>query len=896
MSIWSWLKRRRRLDEEDFQDEIRAHLTIAADERMAGGADRRSAQLASLKDFGNLTLTTEAARQVWMPAWVEAVGDYGRDARFAVRVLARSPAFALTVIAVLTLGIGLNAAVFTMLKSMALTPLAGISDSSRLGIIVNETEKGRKAGLSYHDYQYVRDHDRAFSGLAASGLAIVNLGRGRSARPIYAELVSGNYFQVLGVGAGRGRTLLASDEIAPGRHPFVVINDGFWRRDFGADPDIVGKTIEINNFQLTVVGVAGSTFHGTIVGYDVEAFIPLMMAPQLGINLGSLQGTPAASDLTADRGAGILDVLGYLRSDMTFASAGTQIDTLSASLAHEAALTENAQRLKVIRLWESPYGGQTFILPALVVLGVMGLLVLTIACANIAGLVLVRGVSRRGELAVRLALGATRARIVRLLVLETLVLAVPGAILGMVLASRGIPVLVEYAETLAAPQRLFFNIGVDRLVIAFSALIACGSAIVFGFVPALRSSRVDLVSVINEDSSPRGASRGRLRAGLVVAQVAVSLLLLVGAGLVTRSLEAARQANPGFDASHVTAIAFDVRANGYNESRGRVFYRRLLETARADAGVESATLASATPLNLVGNREQRVAIDGYTPRRDEDLAFSVNTIGPDYFRTLRIALMSGRGFEDRDDENGAPVVVVNNTLAQKYWDGAANAIGKRIRIGTGDWRRVIGVAADVKYAQVDETPRPYLYVPFLQSYRSSMTLHTRGSAPIAALVEQARARVAALDPDLPLIHAKSLAAETRGATIILEFMSAMLFIFGAAGMVLAGMGIYGLVSYTVKQSTHEIGIRMALGASGSSIVRNFLARGLRLGAIGTIAGMTVAFGVSRLLASVLFGVSATDPVSFARAVLIILAGVILATIVPAWRASRTDPLRALRHQ
>src|SRR6266851_1985318 len=364
MSILSWLKRRR-MDDDDFQDEIRAHLTIAADERMADGADQRSARLASLKDFGNVTLATEAARRVWIPSWLETLRDHVSDVRYAVRVLARGPAFALTVIAVLTLGIGLNAAVFTMLKSMALTPLAGVADSSQLGIVVNETEKGRKAGLSYHDYQHVRDHDRAFSGLAATGVAVVNLGRGRSARPIYGELVSGNYFQVLGIRAQRGRTLLPSDEVAPGRHPFVVLNDGFWRRDFGADPDIVGKTIEINNYRLTVVGVADSTFHGTIVGYDVEVFIPLMMAPQLGINLGSLQHTPS-SDIFADRGAGVLDVLGHLRPGTTLANAAAQIDALSATLAHDAALTDVAQRLKVVPIWQSPYGGQTYLLPALV--------------------------------------------------------------------------------------------------------------------------------------------------------------------------------------------------------------------------------------------------------------------------------------------------------------------------------------------------------------------------------------------------------------------------------------------------------------------------------------------------------------------------------------------------
>ncbi|HZR25700.1 MAG TPA: ABC transporter permease [Vicinamibacterales bacterium] len=882
-------------DKADFDDEIRAHLKIAAAERVADGASPKDAELDSLKEFGNVALTGEAARRVWVPNWLESVFDFVSDIRYSARVLAKSPVFSLTVIAVLTLGIGVNAAVFTLLKSMALNPLSGIGDSSQLSIIVNETDKGRKAGLSYRDYQFVRDHDQSFSGLAASGLLAANFGRGKNAKPIYAELVSGNYFQVLGVRAELGRTILPSDEVAPGGHPYAVLNDGFWRRDFGADPNIVGKTIEINNFKLTIVGVADPSFHGMIVGYDDEAFIPVMMAAQMGANVGSLQ-SGASTDVLADRGAGILDVFGFLRPGVTAPTASAQLKTLSATLMQEAGISETKQQLTLLRIWESPYGGQTFLLPALVVLAVMGLFVLTIACANIAGLVLVRGMSRRGELAVRLALGASRSRVVRLLLLENLVLAIPGAILGMLLAARAIPFLTSYAQTMAAPQRLFFNIQIDRLVIAFAAAVATASALVFGFVPALRSSRIDLVTAINEDSSPRGAARGRLRSGLVIAQVAVSLLLLVGAGLVTRSLDAARHAYPGFDPNHVTAIDIDLRANGYTPARGRVFYRQLLDAVKADPGVESATLASTMPLNLTGVREQRVEVDGYTPRKNEDLGFESATVGPDYFSTLRIPLKAGRGFEDRDDETAAPVAVVNTTFAQKFYAGADNAIGKRIRVGTGGWRTIVGVAADIKYSQINEPPRPYVYQPLFQAYRWSMTLHARGSGPTNAMVEQEQAHIATLDSDLPIIHARALRDTLPGATVILEFMSAFLFVFGASGMALAGMGIYGLVAYTVKQRTREIGIRMALGATTVAVIREFLGRGVRLGAIGVGVGVAGALAISRLLASVLFGVSATDAISFTRAVAIVLGGVVLATIAPAWRASRTNPLTALRHQ
>src|SRR2546423_4741435 len=754
MSILSWLKRRR-LDDEDFQDEIRAHLEIAADEKMADGVDRRTAQLGSLKEFGNVTLTTEAARGVWSPWWLDALHDQASDVRYAIRALAKHPAFSLTLVGVLALGIGLNAAVFTMLKAIAFSPLAGVEQSSRLVSMFRETTSGRDVAVSYPDYQYLRDHDRAFSGLLGSDVATVGLGRGRDSRSLWPEIVTGNYFRVLGVRAGRGRLLLPSDEIAPGRHPVIVLSDGLWRRDFAADPEIVGKTIEINSYPLTVVGVADSTFHGTTVVYDVELFIPVMMAPQLGFTFGSQQTTPSA--ILSDRRAGFFFPQGYLRPGTTLANAAAQTDALWAALSRDRPLADAAEKLRVVPFWKTPGGAPMILLPTLIVLTAMGLLVLLIACANIAGLVLVRGISRRGEIALRQALGATRTRIVRLLFAENLVLAMPGAVLGVLLARRGIPVLVAYAESLAAPRRVFFNVGVDALVIGFAVLVACGSALAFGFIPALQSSRVDLVSVINTDASPRGGSRGRLRAGLVVAQVAVSLILLVGSGLVTRSLEAARRANPGFDSSHVTTVSVDVKQNGYDESRGRVFYRHLLDAVRADAGIESATLAAYEPLAFLDTPARRVAIEGYQPHRNEDLAFLSNTIGPDYFRTLRINLMAGRAFDDRDEANAAPVAIVNSTLAQRFWGGAPNAIGKRVRVADGEWRTVIGVAADIKYVRINEPPRPYVYLPFLQSYRSSMILYTQGPAPVDVLVDQARAHVAALDADLPILYAGRLA-------------------------------------------------------------------------------------------------------------------------------------------
>jgi putative ABC transport system permease protein len=886
--LFGWLKRRR-LDDDDLQDEIQSHLALATDERVAEGADRRTAHLASLKDFGNLTLTTEAARSVWKPWWIEAPRDWLNDVRYAIRVLAKSPAFSLIVVAVLTLGIGLNAAVFTLLKSLALSPLSGVEGSARMGVVLNETRTGRREGLSYPDYHYIREHDRAFTGLTGSAYTAIKLGLGNRAQRITGELVTGNYFQLLGVRAQLGRTLLPRDEVAPGRHPFVVLNDGLWRRTFGGDPDIVGKTIHLNAFPMTVVGVAEATFHGTVVSSDGEVFAPLMMAQQVGLSV------PAENrDVLSDRHANFLMVLGHLRPGITLATAGAQMAGLSNQLKRDAAVSDVDRDVKVIPIWRSPYGAQTYMLPGVMVLSAMGALLLLIVCANISGLVLVRGVSRRGEVAVRLALGATRARILRLLLVENLVLAVPGAMFGLALVWLGMPLLYPHNAAAAAPGRLFLDLSVDRLVVGFSVLAACASALVFGFIPAFRGSRIDLMSVMNEDLSPRGGVKGRFRAGLVIAQVAVSLLLLVGAGLVTRSLDAQRTADPGFDATNVISVTVDVKPNGYDETRGRAFFQQLLDRIRADQGVESASLAASSPMTLVDSGSQLVSIDGYEPRREEDLMFLSNTVAPDYFRTLKIGLVSGREFESHDDAAAAQVVIVNETMARRFWSNAALAIGKRVRLSSGQWRTVIGVARDVKYARIDEGPRPYVYVPFLQSYRSSMILNTRGPAGVSVLLEQARAHIRALDPELPILYARSLREQTGASLTILEMVATMLFVFGIAGMALAALGIYGLVSYTVKQSTHEIGVRMALGAQGFSLVRGFLGRGLRLGAIGAALGVVAAFAFTRLLGSVLYGVSATDPMSFARALAVVLGAVLVATAIPAWRAARTNPLSALR--
>ncbi len=883
MRPWNWLFRRREI-EDDLQSELKTHLDMAVRDRVADGEAPEAARLAAAKEFGNVLQTTEATRRVWRGRWMEIVTDFWQDVRFGVRMLFKNPGFSLVVIAVLTLGIGGNAAVFSLFKGLALKPLPGVERSSSLGVVVSRMSSGRQVSVSYPDYKYFRDHDRSFTGLAATDMLPFSLGLGSSGERVWGELVSGNYFQLLGVGAQLGRTLLPSDDVAPGKHPVVVIGDGLWRRTFGADPNIVGKTIQINAQPMTIGGVADRAFQGSIVSLVTELFIPMMMQPQF-----------SPPDRLEQRAARMLIVFGRLRPGIDRATATAQLQVLANQLDADQPVVNTTYRAHVLPMWQSPYGAQTYILPVVLAMMVMGVLVLLVVCANVANLVLVRGIGRRGEIAVRIALGASRRRILRLLLVENLVLGIPGAIAGVLLAGAVLPWLAAGAAA-SAPMRVNLDTSPDGLVLSFALAMSIVSALVFGFVPALRSSRVSLVSLIGEDTPSRAGTRTRLRSSLVVSQVAVSIVLLVGAALVMRSLDAARHADVGFDSTNVSSVAVDLQPNGYDEGRGRVFFESLLDTIAAEAGMEAVSLASYIPLTLVDTAQRGLVIEGYSPRPDEDLALLHNIVGPGYFRALRIGLIAGRDFERRDGPDGLRVAVVNETLARRMWQTSDGAIGRRIKIAGGDWRTIVGVARDLKYARVTEEPRPYVYLPFLQTYTPSMTVHARASGESPALLSEVARHIRTIDPNLPILDSRMLSDQIRVALSPYEMAASTLVMFGLMTIVLAALGIYGLVAYTVKLSTQEIGVRLAMGARRVDVVRRFLRQGVGLATVGTVLGLGVAIAAARLLRGVLYGVDPLDSIAFAGATAVVIGIALAASFFPAWRASRTDPLTALRHQ
>ena len=642
MNFLAWLFRRRTI-ERDLDAEIRNHFEMAVADRIAGGDDAESARLDAIKEFGNVLQTREAARQVWRGSVVAMVADVWQDVRFGVRMLIKNPGFSLVVIAVLTLGIAGNAAVFSLFKGLALTPLPGVPNSSRLAVALGHTPDGRPIGMSLPDYRDFKEQGHAFTDLAASYMIFASVGRGANAERVVAEMVTGNYFQSLGVGTQLGRTLLPSDDVTPGGHPVAVIGDSLWRRTFSEDPNVIGKTIHLNGYPLTIVGVAAPHFNGTVVSMVVDVFAPIMMQPQVQ--------PPSRLDA---RGIFSMMTMGHLKPGVTTESATAQIQVFASQLNLEHPIANFVRRQSVVPIWRSPFGAQTYWLPAIAVLGGMGLLILLVVCANVANLVLVRGVSRRGELAVRIALGASRTRLLRLLFVENVVLALPGALAGVALASVVLPFAAAGASS-AAPTRVYLDTSVDGYVLTFALALSCACAIVFGFIPALKTSRVELTTLMN-DVSPRLAARGRLRALLVVTQVAMSLVLLISAGLVLRSYAAARHANAGFDPENVTSVAVDLQAAGYDEPRGTILITRLLDALASEPALESSSLALIAPMSLVDGPSRAVNIEGYAPRSDEDMIFLNNLVSPDYFRALRIPLAAGREFARTDDGDGEPVV------------------------------------------------------------------------------------------------------------------------------------------------------------------------------------------------------------------------------------------------
>jgi predicted permease len=822
-----------------------------------------------------------------------------QDLRYALRMMLRNRAFTILAVFTLSIGIGANTTVFSWIDAMLLRPLSGVTLPDRLVAVETLTPNGAFVPNSYPDYRDFRDHLKLVDGIAVTHPAAFSVGQQDHAERVWGELVSGNFFSVLGTRATVGRVFLPEEYgDIPGAFPLVVISDRFWRSHFNANPFIVGKTIRVNQHQLTVVGIADPAFHGSFAGEAFDLWIPYMMQPELnGVDEWMLR----------DRGDRNMLGIARLKPGVTLDQARAELASLATRMAIADADTNQGLSATMMPLAKSHFGPQSLLLaPLRILMGVCAVLLL-IVCANVANLLLARATVRQKEFSTRLALGAGRARLARQVVAEILLLVVAATLCGIVVTdwmSRILGMLLPPGQlSLALDPHLNFR------VFGFSAMLCIVTTVAAGLFPALHAGRANLNENLNEAgrSGVGGVRSHRLRSSLVIVEVSLALVALIGAALFVRGFSAARQIDPGFNPNHVLLSQFYLAGNGYSLQQRKDFTRRLGEKLQSAPGITNVAWSDFVPLGFDAGSWEHLEVRGYLPSRDENMKIYRNMVSPDYLQLMGIPITQGRNFTAHDDEKSPRVMIVNQAFVDHFFAGH-NPIGRQVH-GWGEWFTVIGVARNSKYHYLSEAPLPYFYVSFRQMYRADLDLafyvRTQGNPETALSLVREKARE--IDPGVTVFDAVSL-SEFIGASLYPQKVAAsLLSVLGALSVILAAVGLYSVMAYSVAQRTREIGIRMALGARPADVLRLVVRQGLRLVVAGLVVGLGLSLAVSRSIAALsIFGssmdtptklleVSATDPLTYVGSMLLLLAIAFLATWIPAHRAAGVEPMTALRY-
>ena len=806
------------------------------------------------------------------------------DLRYGTRQLLKHPVFTTLAIVSLALGIGANTAIFSLVNAVLLRPLP-VREPARLIEVNGTVHNGADFTLqSYLNYKEYRDRNDVFSGLFVYRIAVSSLSHNGNNERVWGYLASGNYFDVLGVKPAIGRGFLPEEDQTPGSHPVVVLSYTCWQKRFAADPAIVGRTISINNQTFTVIGVAPKGFIGTEIAYAPEFWTPIVMGKVI----------EPGSRWLESRDSDNLFMIGRMKPGVTQAQVKTAMNAITLQLGKEYP-TENEGRGILL----SPPGlfipnirdaSITFASVLMVIVG----LVLLLACVNLANLQLACATRRRKEIAIRLAVGASRGRLVRQLLTEGVLLSLAGGALGLLLAAW-INQLVG-AIKLPTDIALLFDLRLDWRVMLFALGLSILTGVAFSLLPALQSSKPALVSSLKDDATMGGFRRSRLRNSLVVAQVSLSLVLLVCAGLIVRSLQAAQQMRPGFDTQNAVAISFDVGLQGYDEAKGRAFHRQILERARAVPGVQAAALTSNLPLALNYN-SSAVYLEGQPAASSSNLPLCIPmSVSPGFFETMGIS-HRGRDFSENEDTKESRVAVVNETFAGRFFPNQ-DPIGKRFNFsGPKDpfWE-IIGVCGDGKYNSLAETPQPAVFRPQFRDYDTVVTLVARTQGDPQSVMARLRTEFQRMDATLPLYDVKTLREHMKIPLFPARMAANVLGCFGVLALVLAAIGIYGVMSYVVAGRTREIGLRMALGAQLKHVRQLILKQGMSLATIGLALGLCVVLGLTQFLKSMLYGISPTDPMTFIAISFLLAVVALLACYVPARRAAHVDPMVALREE
>ena len=820
------------------------------------------------------------------------MGNLLRDVRHGLRLLTKNPGFALAAVLSLSLGIGANSALFSMFNSLLWRPLPVAAPEQIAQLLTKSESQTFYDWFSYPEYQDYREQNGVFQGLAAFSVVEMSLSSAAADdMRAYGEIVSGNYFQLLGVRPQLGRGFVPEEDQIPGAHPVAVLSHRLWQRRFGSDPDIVGKTISLNRHSFTVVGVAPAGFNGVYAIYFApDLWVPLMMLPQVA---------PSYPNAFADRSARIVRLMGRLKPGVSMTQAGAAVSTIASRLQRSYPETNKGIDAFVFpdlaTRPEVEMSGPTNAV-AMIFLGLTAI-VLLIACSNVANLMLARATARRREIAVRLALGAGRLQLIRQLLTESVLLALIAGAAGLFFGFAATRMLASFKVPTDLPLVLDFH--TDARVVLFTLGVSLVAGVIFGLAPALQASRPDLVPALKGEAPLLSKRHRRLSLSnvLVVAQVALSLVLLVAAGLFLRSIGGARTIDPGFKTERRLLVSFNPSLQGYDQQRTEEFHRGLLERVRALPGVQSATLARYVPLDFsIGASD--VLVEGRTAKPGEEKIQTFNAVvEPDYFRTLGTPIQSGRGFTERDNAAAPGVVIVNETMARLGWPGQS-PIGRRLRLEGTDSRplEVVGIVADGKYRQLIESPRSFILLPLAQNFRSGMTLVVHTAGEPGGMVASIRREVRNIDPEMPMFDVKTMDQFMDRAMMGPRLCSLLIGPAGLLALVIASIGLYGVMAYSVSQRTREVGIRVAVGARPADVIGLVMRQGLTLAGVGLTLGLAAALAATRLIANLLYGVSATDPLIFVSVPALLAAVAALATLIPARAALKVDPLIALRQE
>ncbi len=811
--------------------------------------------------------------------------SFWQDIRFSLRTLVGKPAFALLAVISLALGIGLNSTIFSLVNAVLLRPLP-VEEPDRLVRFYATAGGAASSRVAYADYDELRKAE-SLSGVVALNMIPLAVGADAQSEQVLGEVVSGNYFSVLGVRAAAGR-LFTEQEDRAAESPIAVISHRLWQGRFAGDENIIGTTVSLNGSQFTIVGVADESYAGTFAGAFIDAWVP---AHHSGVWLGR--------GWQSDRAQHKFHLIGRLGNSATIDQAESEIKVIAGNLATAYPDTNRGRSIELgpgTLLHGSRRNAVSVFLAVVMVL--VGL-VLAIACANVASLQLTRALGRRREIAIRQAMGASRVRVMRLLISESLLIATAGGAVGLLAAFWATDLLKAFNPVPSVP--LEFDLSLDYRVLGFTLAVSLISGLMLGIAPALRASRANLADVLKGEagSTTIDARRSRLRGALVITQVATSLVLLLAAALFLQSLKAAQSIDPGFEPRGALAMDIDLEPRGFSQEQSERFYRELIERVKTSAGVSSASFADLAPLDTATSR-RAVTIEGHEPPADAPaIQVSFNTIAPGYFETMKIARVSGRDFTERDIGSSPGVVIINQAMERRYWPDD-NAVGKRFRLGDamsgGRTVEVVGVMRDVKYRTLGEEPTPHMYVPLAQEFQPAMTLLVRTDADPGAMIGAVQRMIQSLDNNVQGFFARTLEQHVGFSLLPARLAATLVGLFGLLALTLALIGVYGAVSYAASQRTREVGIRRALGAQGPDIFKLIVGQGMKLALAGIAIGIAASLMLGGLLSSLLFGVSGTDPLTFVVVSLALAVVAMAACAVPALRAARIEPSRALRQQ